>query len=153
VPAETLTPALEVFPARFQAALVDAIFARLGIRCREPARDAALLLALETALAAKTVEIDRFFFDWRGGRRRGPSPADAAYGAEAFVALERELKEYEPVTGALAHEHWSDEGPCSMHIEEVEAIWSRIDEADDWGPFHAKIAAVRRMGEALAPPA
>ena len=36
-----------------------------------------------------------------------------------------------------------------MHIDEVEAIWKRIDEADDWGPLHAKIAAVRRMGEAM----
>jgi serine/tyrosine/threonine adenylyltransferase len=37
-----------------------------------------------------------------------------------------------------------------MHIEEVEAIWSRIDEADDWSMLEANIAAVRRMGEAMA---
>jgi hypothetical protein len=36
-----------------------------------------------------------------------------------------------------------------MHIDEVEAIWSRIDEADDWGPFQQKVVAVRRMGEAM----
>jgi uncharacterized protein YdiU (UPF0061 family) len=152
-PAEALTPALEAFPARFQSALAEAVFARLGIRRVEPERDSDVLAALEAALAAKTVAIDRFFFDWRGGRRRAPSPADAAYGSEAFVALERELKEYEPIPGALDHEYWSDEAPCSMHIDEVEAIWSRIDKADDWTPFHAKITAVRRMGEALAPPA
>jgi uncharacterized protein YdiU (UPF0061 family) len=149
-PADSLTPALEAFPERFHAALVEAIFARLGIRGREPERDAGLLVALEAALAAKTVEIDRFFFDWRGGRRRCSSPA---YRDQAFVALERELEQYDAVEGALDHEYWSDDGPCSMHIDEVEAIWSRIDEADDWAPFHAKIAAVRRMGEALAPPA
>jgi uncharacterized protein YdiU (UPF0061 family) len=151
--AESLTPALEAFPGRFQGALVEAMFTRLGIRGRGPERDTALLTALETALAARTVEIDRFFFDWRGGRRRTPSPADAAYREDAFVALERELQEFAPVTNTLDHDYWSDEGPCSMHIDEVEAIWARIDEADDWAPFHAKIAAVRRMGEALAPPA
>jgi hypothetical protein len=37
-----------------------------------------------------------------------------------------------------------------MPIDEVEAIWSAIAERDDWSPFEAKIAAVRRMGEALA---
>jgi len=37
-----------------------------------------------------------------------------------------------------------------MHIDEVEAIWSRIAEEDDWSAVHAKVAAVRRMGEALA---
>jgi hypothetical protein len=37
-----------------------------------------------------------------------------------------------------------------MHIEEVEAIWSAIAEHDDWGPLEAKVAAVRRMGEAMS---
>jgi hypothetical protein len=36
-----------------------------------------------------------------------------------------------------------------MHIDEVEAIWSRIDRDDDWSAFNAKIAAIRRMGEAI----
>jgi hypothetical protein len=39
-----------------------------------------------------------------------------------------------------------------MHIEEVEAIWSRIDEADDWSALEAKVAAVRRMAEAMGRP-
>jgi hypothetical protein len=37
-----------------------------------------------------------------------------------------------------------------MHIEEVEAIWSAIAERDDWQLFNDKVAAVRRMGEAMA---
>jgi hypothetical protein len=36
-----------------------------------------------------------------------------------------------------------------MYIDEVESIWSAVDERDDWAPLHAKIAAVRRMGDAL----
>ena len=36
-----------------------------------------------------------------------------------------------------------------MHIEEVETLWSRIDEQDDWTGLNAKISEVRRMGEAL----
>jgi uncharacterized protein YdiU (UPF0061 family) len=146
---ESLTPALEAFPAEFQRRLVEAIFARLGIVLTEQERDSAFLVALETALAKKTVQIDRFFFDWRGGRRRGPSPADAAYREEAFAAVADALAAYEPVPAATDHPYWSDEAPCSMHIDEVEAIWSRIDEADDWTALHAKVAAVRRMGEAL----
>ena len=35
-----------------------------------------------------------------------------------------------------------------MLIDEVEMIWSAIADADDWTPFEAKIAAVRRMGAA-----
>ena len=147
--AEALTPALEDFPAAFQQALVEAIFGRLGISPAGGEADLAVLVALETALAAGTVEIDRFFFDWRGGRRRAPSPADAAYAEAAFGELASLLQACRPLPGAVDHPYWSDEAPCSMHIDEVEAIWSRIDEADDWSALEAKIAAVRRMGEAM----
>jgi hypothetical protein len=37
-----------------------------------------------------------------------------------------------------------------MLIDEVEAIWSAIDRDDDWEAFDAKIAAIRRMGDALS---
>jgi hypothetical protein len=37
-----------------------------------------------------------------------------------------------------------------MLIDEVEAIWAAIAERDDWAPLHAKLAAIRRMGEAHA---
>jgi hypothetical protein len=36
-----------------------------------------------------------------------------------------------------------------MHIEEVESIWAAIADGDDWRPFHAKVSAIRRMGEAM----
>ncbi|HET9639857.1 MAG TPA: YdiU family protein [Allosphingosinicella sp.] len=145
--ADVLNPSLDAFPGEFQRRLIAAIFDRLGIRPTEPERDARLLVAFEAALAAKTVAIDRFFFDWRGGRRRGP--ADEAYESDAFATFRQSIAGYDAVEGALDHDYWSDEAPCSMTIDEVEAIWSRIDEADDWLDFDRKIEAVRRMGEAL----
>ena len=147
-PAEALTSALESFPPGFQKALIEAICARLGVRPRGGEGDIELLIAVEKGLAARTVEIDRFFFDWRGGRRRGLSPADAAYEAEPFAPFRAAIENFE-TSAAADHPYWSDEGPCSMHIDEVEAIWKGIDEADDWSAFEAKIAAVRRMGEAM----
>jgi uncharacterized protein YdiU (UPF0061 family) len=147
--ADALTPALDAFPERFRAALAQRMLARLGVEAGGAASDAALLLAIETALGEKPVEIDRFFFDWRGGRRRGPSPADEAYGGEAFADFRTLAARYEAAPGALDHPYWTDEAPCSMHIGEVESIWSAIDEGDDWAPFHEKIEQVRRMGEAM----
>jgi uncharacterized protein YdiU (UPF0061 family) len=148
-PAEALTGVLETFPDRFQEALRDALFARLAIVPGDLAQDMALIVALETALAKRTVRIDRFFFDWRGGGLRGLSPSSSAYEAEEFGEFRRLVAGYAPASGAVDHAHWSDDEPCSMHIEEVEAIWSAIDERDDWDPLNAKIAAVRRMGEAM----
>ena len=148
VPMETLAPVIDTFPAAFEAAHVAAMLGRLGVRSRDEASDLALVEAIERGLGARTVGIDRFFFDWRGGRRRGPSPADAAY-ARDFAGLEDLLATCD--AGApLDHPYWRDPEPCSMHIDEVEAIWSAIDQDDDWRPLHAKVAAVRRMGEAMA---
>jgi hypothetical protein len=99
-----------------------------------------LVAAIEEALARKSVTIDRFFFDWRGG---APEASDAAFD-DVRVLIGR----YAPIAGARDHSYWSDPGPCSMHIDDVEAIWSAIDADDDWTPLHARIDAVRRMGEA-----
>ena len=41
-----------------------------------------------------------------------------------------------------------------MLIDEVETIWSAIDQRDDWSPLSDKIEALRRMGDAHGiPPA
>jgi uncharacterized protein YdiU (UPF0061 family) len=149
--AEALTPALEAFPAEFQSALAQAILRRLGVLSAGAEKDSELLGAIETALARKSVEIDRFFFDWRGGRRRRPSPADPAYDGEGFEPFRARIAAFEPAAEALDHDYWSREAPTSMHIDEVEAIWSRIDQADDWSSFHDKVDEVRCMGEAMRP--
>ena len=76
-------------------------------------------------LRTGAVEIDRFFFDWRGGR----IPMDAVYAADDFAELRSLL---EGRQRPLAHPYWSDGGPCSMHIDEVESIWAAIADHDDW---------------------
>ncbi len=148
---EALTPALEHYPAAFQVELRNAICARLGVVPQGEEADNALLAAIETGLGEHKVTIDRFFFDWRGGRRRGSSPADPEYEAEHFTPFRSLIAEYQSASDT-SHPYWAEAEPCSMHIDEVEAIWSRIDEADDWTALKAKIAAVRRMGDAMRQP-
>jgi uncharacterized protein YdiU (UPF0061 family) len=142
--AAVLTPVLERFPHLFRAALRDAMFARLGIVPGDLEDDMALVAAIEATLARRTVTIDRFFFDWRGG-----APGAGAGPYDDFAEVRALAARYEPAPHARDHPYWSDPEPCSMHIDEVEAIWARIDAADDWSALDAKVAAVRRMGEAL----
>ena len=106
----------------------------------------ALISALLTALRTQSMTIDRFFFEWRGGRI--PSGGKS----EEFSALRHQLEGRAAVPRSPDHAYWSDREPCSMHIEEVEDIWAAIAERDDWQPFNAKIAAIRRMGDAMASP-
>jgi len=142
---EALAPILDTFPQLYEAAYANAMLARLGVSPRGDEEDLALVQAIEAGLATRTVGIDRFFFDWSGGRRR-PGPYDWTY-AEHFGAVEALLARYDPIR-MTDHPYWSDAEPCSMHIDEVEAIWTAIDGKDDWTPLHAKVAAIRRMGEA-----
>lgn len=145
---EELAPPLDMWPEHYEVALRDAMFARLGIAPKDDASDIALLQAIDTALQASEVGVDRFFFDWRGGRRRGASPADAAYDGGDFATFREAIATFDGAAD-LSHPYWADADPCSMLIDEVEALWSAIDERDDWAPFEAKVAAIRRMGEAM----
>ncbi|WP_404338407.1 protein adenylyltransferase SelO family protein [Sphingomonas sp. MMS12-HWE2-04] len=138
---EPLIEALQTFPEAYPREAAKALVWRLGLEPRGFEEDRALIEALEPALVASQVSLDRFFFDAFGGKL--PKSYDAPFeGLRAQLALYRPRKRRE-------HDYWSAR-PCSMLIDEVEAIWSRIAEADDWAPLYAKVAAIRRMGEALA---
>ncbi len=149
-PVESLIPPFADYPARYEAGLTAAMLRRLGVRPRGDAPDLALVQAIESGLKATGMPLDRFWFDWRGGARRGPSPAEATYALAAFAPFIAAVADYQPVEGATAHPYWSDAEPCSLLIDEIEAIWAAIAERDDWRPFHDKIAAIRRMGGARA---
>jgi uncharacterized protein YdiU (UPF0061 family) len=142
--AEPLSEILTGWGARFETAFVAKILWRLGLEPRDDAIDHELARALVEALDSKTATIDRIFFDWRGGR----DPGAEKYPAGQFRKLAALLagRERSPVG-----DYWSDPEPCSMHIEEVEAIWAAIADRDDWTAFESKIAAIRRMGEAMRP--
>jgi serine/tyrosine/threonine adenylyltransferase len=138
---DPLIAAMETFPERYQAEVAKALLWRLGVKPRGAVEDRALIAAIEPALVRSETSIDRFFFDWFGGV--------APEGYPEFDAVRAPLANYAP-RKARDHPYWSDAQPCSMLIDEVEAIWAAIDGADDWAPFHAKIAAIRRFGAALA---
>ncbi|MGP1353226.1 MAG: protein adenylyltransferase SelO family protein [Parasphingopyxis sp.] len=145
--ADPLIKLVEGFGPLYRDAYLERMLWRLGVESRGTSDDVRLFTAVEKALRESNVTIDRFFFDWRGGQRRGPSPADGIYESEAFADVADAMKAY--AAAKPAHAYWSDDAPCSMHIEEVEAIWARIDEADDWTMLNEKVAAIRRMGEAM----
>lgn len=137
---DALIASLEGFAPAYSHEVAAAILRRIGVNPHDPEHDRTLVAEIERALHATKTSIDRFFHDIFGGRFPGN------YGPE-----------WEPVRSALApyaprvdrsHPHWAGE-PCSMLIEEVEAIWSAIARDDDWTPFHAKLTAIREFGAAL----
>ena len=141
---EPLVDAVNRFAAIYPRSLVTHMLWRLGVTPSDEANDDALAGAVEIALLESGCEIDRFYFDWQGGR----APL-TGYEHERFSAVRAALSDRTALR-ALDHPYWSRSEPCSMHIEEVEAIWAPIAEADDWSMLDAKIAAIRDMGSAMA---
>ncbi|WP_428332082.1 protein adenylyltransferase SelO family protein [Novosphingobium sp.] len=133
--APPLIAALERFPELYRAAIARRWCWRLGVAPRGVETDSALIAASERAMVETAMGPDAFFFVHRGARN-------------ATGALAEALAGYQPVIDD--HPYWADPAPVSMVIEEVEAIWAPIAQADDWSALDAKIAAIRRMGDAYA---
>ncbi len=140
-PAEALLPALDRFADAYADAMADRFCWRLGVTRGTTAQDRALVVAAERLMRGQHAGIDAFFASWAGGA--SGIAADTAEGTALQAALAGRQ--------ALRGMHWPDHiPPQSMHIEEVEAIWSAIAERDDWQPFHDKVGAIRQMGAMLA---
>src|SRR4029077_6123778 len=121
--APPLSEMLGGWGSRFEEALTAQLLRRLGVESGEDDREVAA--ALISALATREAPIDRIFFDWRGGGDLGAGK----YPSEQFRNLSKAL---EGLDRPPSHPYWSDPAPCSMPIDEVEAIWSAIAERDDW---------------------
>jgi serine/tyrosine/threonine adenylyltransferase len=152
---EALIEVINGFADLYREALVKRMLWRLGVASRGKAEDEALVAAIEAALSSSDVEIDRFFFDWAGGKRRRVQVGygqvgygQITYGEAAFAPVVALINSYQP-TRALDHPYWNGSAPCSMHITEVEKIWAAIAERDDWSLLTIKIAQIREMGTAL----
>jgi len=133
--APPLIAALERFGPLYQAAMARRWCWRLGVASQGLERDSALIAACEAAMRASGTGPDAFFHAHRGGR-----------GADALP----ELAGCDPVGND--HPLWQESAPPSLLIDEVESIWAPIAEHDDWSTLHAKIAAIRRLGDALGQP-
>ena len=140
-PEEPLIEAIETFGDHYRAAVAQAILWRFGRLPSDDQTNARFLQALDTPMRETAAPVDRLLFESFG------SDIPESYG-EPFAEARRHLATFTP-RKPRDHPYWSDPAPCSMLIGEVEAIWARIAEADDWSGFEAKVAQIRRMGDAL----
>ncbi len=137
---DALIETVERYSPRFQQALVEAVLWRMGLTPLGTPDDRALVRAVEATLRATGHPLDRFFHDVFAAALPagyGDDWADVRGRAAAFAPRK------------VRSDYWAGE-PCSMLIDEVEAIWSRIADVDDWSALTAKIDRIRAFGVALA---
>ncbi|MDQ0464221.1 uncharacterized protein YdiU (UPF0061 family) [Caulobacter ginsengisoli] len=149
---ERLVEAINGFGPAYREGLKTAMLTRLGVKPRSPDEDVDLVNAGFRALAegGEAVRWEPFFFDWFCGGERAMAGARAgAYGGEAAAEFRRRLAEFEPDRPErLAHPMFQADEPEEMLIDEVEALWAPIAEADDWGPLNAKLARIEAARQA-----
>ncbi|MCC6481186.1 MAG: YdiU family protein, partial [Sphingomonadaceae bacterium] len=144
---EPLVETLNTFSNLYAAAMRRRFCWRLGVARGDEAGVSAQMESAVRALTATQTPIDRFFFDWRGGALRG-SDADERYNGPEWADFRQQIAPF--ANPAVArHPDWQGDAPCSMHIDEVEAIWAAIDTRDDWSVLQAKIAQIGMLREAM----
>lgn len=144
-----LLAALNGFSDAYRAALREAILDRLGVQSLGPDQDVELVNAAFRALAegGDPLRWEPFFFDWFGGEasesRALSGPRAGLYDGEAFRAFRARLADYAPDRPErLADPVFQRPEPEELIIEEVEALWAPIDQADDWSPLYAKLERI-----------
>ena len=152
---EPLTDALNGFGPAYIRALRAAFLMRLGVHSLGEAADQRLV---DTTLAllregGAVLRWEPLFFDWFGGfassARALSGPRAKRYQGEAFDAFRFALMEHEPDRPErLEHPMFAAPEPEEMLIDEVEALWSAIDTADDWAPLQAKLARLEAAKKA-----
>lgn len=142
------------FPRIYMDAIRDKLLARLGVKAKGDIPDDELLTKVNEFLAKENFPYERFFFDWYGGsasaERALAGPEAHRYSKDSYKELFDLLKAYEPTNPqALNTSYFLGEGPETLLIDEVEALWAPIADSDDWAPFNRKIDRIREMGAAL----
>uniref|UniRef100_UPI002E336332 protein adenylyltransferase SelO family protein n=1 Tax=Phenylobacterium sp. TaxID=1871053 RepID=UPI002E336332 len=152
---DPLVEALNTFAGHYRRELTAAMLARLGLKARTPDADTEFVNAAFKAIAAggERLRWEPFFFDWfcRDDARALKGPRGDIYQAEGFADFRQLLAAYEPDRPErLSADYFARPEPEELLYDEIEAIWARIAEGDDWSAFQAKLASIEVARQAYA---
>jgi len=150
---EALEQALNAFRPAFHEGFKRSLLRRLGLASNGEPGDTELVRAVWKFMAESKIPFEQFFFDWHGGMasssRAEAGVAKAAYASDGFAPVRTLLQAYTQAADANpGHAYFQQDEPCTMLIDEVEAIWAPIAENDDWSKFHDKLKAIELMAQA-----
>jgi uncharacterized protein YdiU (UPF0061 family) len=148
-----LEHALGAFEPALHREFARAFLNRLGLASSGAEKDASLVRAFWTFLEDSKAPYEQTLFDWYGGlrsvERAARSPSAGVYAQPSFGAARTALEGFEPVRDVrLDHPYFARRTPCTMLIDEVEALWAPIAQADDWSAIATKFSDIGTMAEA-----
>ncbi len=154
---DALVAALKTYPDTYGRKLRDKVFVRLGLQPQEFYSDMKFINDTFMFLQNTKIGFEQFFFDWYGGvesrRRTQESPVADTYTSKDFISVKERLLRYIPsAPDRLDHTYFQGKHPCTLIIDEVEALWDRIANNDDWSAFDSKLNHIECMRQALQGP-
>ncbi len=152
--AKQITDAFNTFGDHYRRELDLAVCARLNVTPKPD--NIEFVRSIFAFLESLTFNgsFESLFYDWFGGRlsetRAMAGPRREYYTGDQFAAFHELLMTYEPAAPEkLNHPRFAEVEPETLLIDEIEAIWARIAEADDWSAFDAKLARIDAWRRAL----
>ncbi|MGB0690440.1 MAG: protein adenylyltransferase SelO family protein, partial [Candidatus Puniceispirillum sp.] len=127
-----------------EASLAQHLQWRLGVTLDDQTQAPALCRQFFTAAKASKLGFDQIFHDLYGGSDRVGS-----YATDDWKPVLDMLVAAKP-RHDMSHPHFARADAVSMTIDEVEAIWAPIADADDWSALTRKIDDIRAMRAALS---
>lgn len=133
---------LSNFQMEFNKFVQEIFFSRLNLQPLNKDSDEKLLVLFFKFLQDSQVPFEQFFFDIHSGVHR---PHFKKYEShKLFAELLKILKTYDLQSEEkLKHPYLQQEAPCSLLIEEIEALWQKISLDNDWSGFEQKIQKIR----------
>lgn len=138
--------AIQGFTESFSKSVLDGFLIRLNLKSQGSEQDNNLLAAFFQFMLENPVYFEQTFFDLFGGLsdRTDRSPQKEFYQTSTFQELKSILETYSPLDlEKMRHPYFQKASPCTALIEEIEFIWSEIDQKNNWAIFDEKIAQIR----------
>ncbi len=159
-PLEALQGELEAFDGVYRDAFRSAVFARLGLQPGpSEAEDLEAIQSFYGWMGSSQASWPQAFFDWFGGAasrdRAMRSPQASLYRDSAFATVSAGLLSRSPDRPErLSADFFGRDSPPTLLIDDVEAMWSKIEADDNWSEFTRILGEIeeQRLALRLYPP-
>ncbi|WP_233356714.1 protein adenylyltransferase SelO [Hirschia baltica] len=139
----------------YRASLRSHVFRRLGIHQTSPEEDGHFIQTYLNWMTQSGAAFEQTFFDWYGGAasaiRSKLSPQANLYEGTEFSEVKQMLMAYEPLDEkSLQSSYFQSVHPVTVLIQDIENIWMKVVEEDDWSEFHQAIDRIRNYSKCTA---
>lgn len=146
---ERLTAIVDGFTERCLDRWEKHLLLLLGVQSESSEDNQRTLAHTMQFLENRRVPYDQFLFDWHGGvaaeEKAKTGPNTKFYDGEDYDAFKDALSAHKPIAHDVIDPAYFEDGvAASLHIDNVESLWSHIDKEDDWDPLYQAIARFRK---------